>query len=215
MQLNWEVFDELTDIGVAHVGPDRRVVRCNNCFARQFHQDAIHMPGTDVIDLTSPEDRERAHQNFDALLSGQTASIRHSKRYIAPGGASFSRMLETVAIDGPGLLSFIYEYDDGNKDARIQQLEGLLSEVLSLMGGKVNINMSQTNDRSQNANSGGGAIQQQQGLGQTAVIAFFVMVGVIAVAAMLYLMGGNATIERGDTEIRLDSGDTKSQKRLD
>ena len=204
LSLDWDIYDRLQHIGVAHVGSDYRIIKCNACFASYFDQDALHMAGRSVIDITSPEDRDRARTNFDALASGASKHICHTKRYTRDSGATFSRMLETQSLDDKSLLSFVYEWDDGSQELRIQQLQTLLTEALTVIGGR---GMTVTvNDNSQRVkNSGSGNISQTQGLSQTSLLAFFAMVALVMLGAMLYLMGGSASIQRGDTNIQLDS----------
>lgn len=206
----WDVFDTLTDIGVALVNRQQFVVRCNQAFADIFDDDKIHVAGKSVIELTAIEDRDKARVNFASLFEQQGNSVRHRKRYQKPNGTTVEKMLHTVAYkeqEGWFCVSFVYDVAETSELAkRCQELEQALAAMVMMLEkqgqSKMTVNLDQSTNQS--ADRGGSAtISNGSNRSQFATIVV-VALCIAAVAFAVLAFGGKLEINDGKRQIEVE-----------
>lgn len=161
----WRIFDALDDIGIAKVGQDANILKCNAAFANIFGDDPIHLCGKNVIDITAPLHKEKEINNINQLFNKNVTNIKHIKQYQKSDGTCVEKKIHTFAIyddkeNVSYLLSFVYSpiKEKTNESKRIHELETMLCKVLSLLDKEPNIevimnNQTQTVNADNNSNA--------------------------------------------------------------
>ena len=149
-----KVLQKVRIVGIAYVDLDGQILRCNEEFGRIQGDDPTHLTGRNVIDLTSPEDRDRARVNLKNLAEGSTEYVIHEKAYVNRSGETVHCRCQFIRT-GDHITSFVYEFNptDSHTD-RIRQLEKYIGELLEIISRSNGINLKVTGtDNSVNANA--------------------------------------------------------------
>lgn len=207
------IYDRLGDIGVAAVGLDGSIVRCNSSYARVFNADPHNMVGRSIVALTAAADQPRTEENLIALREGLIDDVRHAKQYNA-GGNLVSKMLTKLLIrDDRGrpfqLLCFIYDYSRSDSDTeKAERMERLLCEVLNVVGHSKGVQV--------NVTTGNDNIVDSQNIEQTTnrtsttpisprvLLVAIVAVAVMALGTVAIMSGGRFAASRTKIEIEGD-----------
>lgn len=112
---------EQSNTGIAFVTPDRRLVDCNEAFARLIGYARPELLGRDFADFTEPEDMEREAPLVEEMRQGVRDALRMEKRYIVKGGGRVWVDLSAAVIrDGQGaprlLVGTVYDISERKKN---------------------------------------------------------------------------------------------------
>lgn len=150
---SWKILNKVKIIGIANVDFDGRILRCNEEFGRIQGDDPTHLVGRNVIELTSPEDRERARANLDNLSTGKVEYVIHEKTYVNRSGDSVNCRCQFLRTS-EYITSFIYEFDPHDSHVeRIRQLEEYIGKLLEVVSKTNGINMNIGDNNSTNVSA--------------------------------------------------------------
>lgn len=193
-------------VGFAYLDYDGVILECNEKFANIQGDAPIHVSGKNVIDITSPEDRQRTVVNLQRLKSGEVDSVQHDKRYLARSGKTVNCRSQLVAVregNDAYILSVAYEYDPKDSEAkRIAVLEDYVAKLLEVISRSQGISFNVSgNDNSQNATANN---QSQATVTKTdtretvkhpsvwfpILMTFSMTIGIVVIAILIYLLQG-------------------------
>ncbi len=88
-------------VGMVLTTTDGILIAANNAF-----RELVGRPGTDLVgrnfdEITHPDDRQLSQDTAQAMLSGQSSSVRFDKRYIRPDGTVVHAALTTNLVGDP------------------------------------------------------------------------------------------------------------------
>lgn len=89
---------EQSGIGIARVGPDRRLLEVNPALAEMLGYDTDELVGMSTEDLTYPDDRAMDSRLADSLRDGSLDSYAVEKRYVCSDGTPMWVRLTTSAV---------------------------------------------------------------------------------------------------------------------
>lgn len=89
---------EHAPIGMAVVGQDTRIVRCNQALADMVGYSQDELIGRDVGQLTHPDDRAASREKLDALFAGEISGYQLEKRYVHADGHAVSVSVSVSAM---------------------------------------------------------------------------------------------------------------------
>ena len=97
---------ESSALGVAVVGTDGRVQRCNPALAQLLGYSVAELCELTIVQLTHPEDLDLSH--FRELVAGESDSYRYEKRYRRKDGSVVWARITTSAVrEADGRLRYI------------------------------------------------------------------------------------------------------------
>ena len=82
-----ETFDQ-APVGIAHVGPDGRIIVANRCLGKMLGYEQRELVGFSVKDLSHPDDRDLVDPLPARIRSGQLEAVTKQKRYLRKDGST-------------------------------------------------------------------------------------------------------------------------------
>jgi PAS domain S-box-containing protein len=112
---------EQSNTGIAFITPDRRLVDCNEAFARLIGYGRPELLGRDFADFTDPEDMAQEAPLVEEMRQGARETLRLEKRYIVKGGGQVWVDLSAAVIrDEQGaprlLVGTVYDITERKKN---------------------------------------------------------------------------------------------------
>jgi diguanylate cyclase (GGDEF)-like protein/PAS domain S-box-containing protein len=122
---------ELAQVGVAHIGPDRRFQRVNRRFSEILGYPEEELVGRTGRELSHPDDLDHMNAQRPRLYAGEIEAARGEKRYLRKDG-SIVWVAYTLAIERDAAGNPQYEiavYDEITARKRAEQLMHLEHQV--------------------------------------------------------------------------------------
>ena len=104
-----EATFENADVGIAHVGPDGRMLRANANFRALLGYSEQEIAGLDKIILVHEDSRAAVAADFDALLRGAATSYSAERVYLSKSGASVSAWTSARLVGDPPIVLLVVE----------------------------------------------------------------------------------------------------------